>query len=647
MGIVYLAHDPHVQRPIALKTFILPTGLSDAQADEYKKRFVREAQAAGALSHAGIVTIYDADTDAETGTPYIAMEFVRGKSLRQLLTEKGRFPADLAFSMIEVLADALHLAHDAGIVHRDIKPANILVRDRDGAVKIVDFGVARLASSDLTGVGDVFGTPAYMSPEQFRGGPVDARSDLFSLATILYQMLCGARPFPGDDLSSLAYSVVHTEPPAASSVLPGLSTELDRFFAKALSKDPAQRFADGTAFKQAIAEIRRSLTPIPAASIAAVSAAPRHQGPKLLQPATAPTPADPIRLARTDPPKGRGNTAERLLGQPRSAAHPAPGKRSGLSKIEGAIAVSMLLLAVLPAVWILWDGKSDLRPAAPAQAAEAANPSPEGAESPPQGQDGAAAVPGAGESASEHQRNRAGLAARSAGRTDPRPAARAEDERTRDGARTASIAPGRDTSGARHSERSAKDAARTLDGRAGSPSSGASGPSEILRASSNPSDADVHRSSQPADPALSAPGRDESVSVHSDLMRLESPVPRAPAAGTGKRAHILIMTRSSVKEGTLEVFVDGAQVYSRRLSTEGSAEGSSLPKRKWYQRKQELFEARIEVPAGRHEILAKVTPNGEDAYQDSTVVDIAPDSNTRFHLTAGRILGSTISLKAD
>src|SRR5262245_20367432 len=260
VGIVYLAHDPHVRRRVALKTFLLPPGLTAEQEREYSERFLREAQAAGALSHPSIVTIFDADTDPERGLPFIVMEYVEGGSLRELMVRERRLDPDRALAMVSAVADALSVAHAEGIVHRDIKPANVLLRARTGQAKIVDFGVARMSTSELTGAGDVFGSPAYMSPEQFRGQPVDARSDLFSLATILYQTLCGERPFAGDDMSSLAYSVVHAPAPSITARLAGFPREADRFFETALAKEPADRFPDAGAFREAVEELRRILS---------------------------------------------------------------------------------------------------------------------------------------------------------------------------------------------------------------------------------------------------------------------------------------------------------------------------------------------------------------------------------------------------
>jgi serine/threonine-protein kinase len=257
MGIVHLAHDPRLRRRVAIKTYALPQGLSPEETDEIHERFLREAQAAAGLSHPGIVTIYDVDDDLDRNTPYIAMEYVPGESLRSILEREGTLPLEWVAAMTGVLSEALQAAHDAGIVHRDIKPANVLVRDSDGAAKIADFGVARFDSSTLTRSGTSIGSPAYMSPEQIQGRQVDGRSDFFSLAVILYELLCGARPFHGEEPTALIYSVVHEAPLPITKRAQGLPKSLDAFFYRALAKDPERRFPDGAAFRRAFEEACR------------------------------------------------------------------------------------------------------------------------------------------------------------------------------------------------------------------------------------------------------------------------------------------------------------------------------------------------------------------------------------------------------
>ena len=254
MGTVYLAYDPRVRRRVALKTFLVPTGLTAEKRRDRQERFLREAQAAGALNHPGIVTIYEVDEDPLCDVPFIAMEFVEGRTVQQLLADEGPLPVERVRAMAVTLAGALQSAHLAGVVHRDIKPANILVREVDGAVKITDFGVARIPTSELTQSGDSIGSPAYMSPEQLRGGEVDGRSDLFSLAVILYQMLCGERPFSGEDIPSVTYSIVHEEAIPITRRVAGLPEALDRFFSRALAKEASGRYPNGAAFGAAFQE---------------------------------------------------------------------------------------------------------------------------------------------------------------------------------------------------------------------------------------------------------------------------------------------------------------------------------------------------------------------------------------------------------
>ena len=254
MGVVYLATDPQLHRQVAVKTCSLPDGISEEQAALFHERFLREARAAASLSHPGIVTVYDAGEDEARGIPYIAMEYVAGRTLRQRLETGERLDPAWVLSFGAGLADALHQAHRAGIVHRDIKPANILIRDGDGAVKLADFGVARLKASDLTQSGVPLGSPGYMSPEQVKGGELDGRSDLFSLAVVLYESLCGRRPFRGDELVSLAYSIAHETHVPLARQMENCPAGLDRFFDRALAKEPGERFPDGAAFRKALQE---------------------------------------------------------------------------------------------------------------------------------------------------------------------------------------------------------------------------------------------------------------------------------------------------------------------------------------------------------------------------------------------------------
>ncbi len=256
MGVVYLARDPVIGRRVALKTLTIPE--DEEEAEEFRQRFLREAQAAGILNHSGIVTVFDAGVDDETGLSFIAMEYIEGRSLREFLRTGHGFAYSEVARIAAALAAALDYAHSKGVVHRDIKPANILFTPQ-GMVKITDFGVARLESSNLTATGQFIGTPNYMSPEQVAGGVVDGRSDLFSLGVVLFELLTGQRPFPGHTLTEVAYKIVHEPARIPSQVRPGLPSAFNPIVLKLLEKDPDRRYARGADVARALEALRRVL----------------------------------------------------------------------------------------------------------------------------------------------------------------------------------------------------------------------------------------------------------------------------------------------------------------------------------------------------------------------------------------------------
>ena len=244
MGVVYQARDPKINRVVALKTISMGDQ-SPEDAQEYRERFFREAEAAGRVSHPGIVTVFDIGEEPETHAPYIVMEFVGGQSLDKLLARNDHtLLPDTAMQLTLELAEALDCAHSQGVVHRDLKPANILMTE-DGHAKIADFGVAKLNLANHTLAGRVLGTPAYMSPEQLSGDAVDGRSDLFSLGVILYTVLTGYRPFQGNSVLTVSYKVVNREPIPATVLNTDLPPGLDYIIARAIAKDPAQRYQTG------------------------------------------------------------------------------------------------------------------------------------------------------------------------------------------------------------------------------------------------------------------------------------------------------------------------------------------------------------------------------------------------------------------
>ena len=260
MGVVYLAKDPLIGRLVALKT-IRRTGGDDDEAKEFQQRFVREAQAAGILNHPSIVTVHDIGQDEPTGTSFIAMEYVEGQNLKEILAQGRPLSFDEIGDIVAQVADALDFAHSKGIVHRDIKPANIIMVEGNRA-KITDFGIAKIASGgNLTTTGQFLGTPNYMAPEQIRGAPVDGRTDIFSLGICLYECLTRRKPFGGDSLTSISYKIVHEAFAPLNEINPQIPEGYGDVVAQALAKDPTKRYQRGRDMASAVRAVVRGERP--------------------------------------------------------------------------------------------------------------------------------------------------------------------------------------------------------------------------------------------------------------------------------------------------------------------------------------------------------------------------------------------------
>ncbi len=244
MGKVYKAHDPMVERSVAIKA-IKEEILTQDRSGEYLRRFQREARAAGGLSHPNILTIYD------VGENYFVMEYLEGKNLLELISQKGRLTLAEVNTIISPIVDALEYAHRRGVYHRDIKPANIMILE-DGTPKLMDFGLAHLESTVMTSTGQFLGSPSYMSPEQIKGDPMSPQADLFSLAVVTYEMLTGKKPFPGDSITTVVYRVVNEDPVPPRKWVDELPPQYDDIFHRALAKKPVDRYADFSEFLTAL-----------------------------------------------------------------------------------------------------------------------------------------------------------------------------------------------------------------------------------------------------------------------------------------------------------------------------------------------------------------------------------------------------------
>ncbi|MFJ5883141.1 protein kinase [Kitasatospora cineracea] len=406
MASVHLAHDTVLDRQVAVKTLHTELG----REASFKERFRREAQAVARLQHTNIVSVFDSGEDVApdgTTTPYIVMEFVEGRSLKDVLDEQvttlGAMPNEQALKITAAVLAALEASHDQGLVHRDIKPANVMVSTK-GVVKVMDFGIARALQSGVTSMtqtGMVVGTPQYLSPEQALGKSVDARSDLYSVGCMLFELLSGQLPFDGDSAFSIAYKHVQETPPAPSTLNRAVTPGIDALVERALRKDPAQRFPTAEAMRE---EVERVLaggqgggnTPLQASTPLVIGEGPRsvHAAPSLTNfppvsgpqagppsvqqpyqpmpgpqtpppyatpqpfPPAAPTPQPFPQLGQTPPPFPQAPSFPQTTPPPMAVPYPAPraNERNGCSTaaivicvIAGVLMLAFIILMVVVA----------------------------------------------------------------------------------------------------------------------------------------------------------------------------------------------------------------------------------------------------------------------------------------------------------
>jgi hypothetical protein len=302
MGTLYLAHDPVLDRAVALKLF-----LGDIEAPGARERFVREARATAALSNPNIVTVYDYGDYASQ--PYIVMEFIRGETLAEVTRRHADVTLPMKLRWMEELCGAVGYAHGCGIIHRDIKPANLML-DPYGRLKVLDFGISRMLGTLSTSATSQVGTPGYCAPEQLQGGEADHRSDLFSIGAVCYEVLTGAEPFGGENIYAVTYRVLHEDPAPLSVLVPDIDRELSDIVAQAVRKTPADRFQTAAALQSALAGVRgriesdteavvRYLPPDRRQQEAnAATATPRPSGPPVPRTAVVTPPPEPRRTDR-------------------------------------------------------------------------------------------------------------------------------------------------------------------------------------------------------------------------------------------------------------------------------------------------------------------------------------------------------------
>src|SRR5881227_1716892 len=279
MGEVWRAYDSVIRRYVALKLLSRAGRSADA-----RERLLREARAAGALQHPNIVTIYD--LGEADGQLFIAMELVDGRDLSTLIALREPLPLERKLDLVIEVLQGLSYAHERGVIHRDIKPSNVRIAS-DGSIKIMDFGIARLQSADVTGSGAIVGTPTYMAPEQITNGAITPATDVFAMGCLLYELLSYRKPFEGETVHGVLYQVLTTDPKPLRTLAASIPTSLERLVAKALNKVPEDRYETARHMQSALSSIRAALsgasettllaprwTPIPAAALRLVTHAP-------------------------------------------------------------------------------------------------------------------------------------------------------------------------------------------------------------------------------------------------------------------------------------------------------------------------------------------------------------------------------------
>ena len=330
MGVVYEGRDLSLMRPVALKTLLLEP-IAEELRETFEKRFYQEARAAAALQHPCIVVVYEIGIDAGADAFFMSLEFLRGQTLEAVI-EKGPLPWRDALRVAGRLADALSHAHEHGIVHRDIKPGNVMILKK-GEPKIMDFGVAKLDSSKLTSQGDVLGSPGYMAPEQALEARVDARSDLFSLGTVLYEALTGKRAFGKGTFSEILMRLAYEHPAPPGRIVKDIPPSVDDIVAHALAKNPDERYANAD---QLVEDIEDALADRPLRHAAGARSLPgaasvSTPGMQPLRTPTASVPVDQIAGSATP----TTDEPSRPAGLPRGPLTLPAGKRVSLSFLSG------------------------------------------------------------------------------------------------------------------------------------------------------------------------------------------------------------------------------------------------------------------------------------------------------------------------
>jgi len=680
-GIVHLARDPTTQREVAIKTILWPNGVTDSEREAFRQRFLSGMHGTSRVSHPGIVCVHEYGApDGES--PFIVMEYVKGPTLHELICKEG-LKAEWVLSTADTLAAAVRAARHAGLVHPGLKPSSVLVREADGEVKIGDYGLPRFDAPDAGAASGTHGSQAYLSPESATGRATDVRSDLFSVSVMLYEMLCGMRPFRGNDAEALRRSILEDPVPSATKLATDLCPAFDAFFARALARDPAERFANAEGFREALERLREEQRSFWAAT-PAVSSTERDSWPGAIPlsdptvdagPAAAPSTSTvaaapaatqasaPQPAARSATPSTASSASRSAGTAPSSGTAPAAGSptrsASGAtrqSRADGGVAGRAPAPGVAPT-----EKKPDGPPARgpadvrrfPAGAGDAPSPSTRRAANLLWVWGGVAAVVlflGAVWAAwSLREDGSAGTSATASSAPASRPAAAA-----------------READGASEEEKSLTTSSPPQPGDrlvvsgpsgSGTGATGAASPPAASGSTAKPPAGPSKSTSQPerAQKKTPAAGAAAPAEEQSSAAAATDPTPAVidppveialPAPAAVATAHLDLVVKSSFKEAALTLFVDGEEVYGAALSTD--ARGFTRVYKKVLGKVRENLEAGVKIAPGQHTITARVHNSAKDRTHEASVeVDLEPGAQRTLHVTAGRSLGRNLELKLD
>lgn len=623
MGIVYKGKDPRIGRIVALKTIHPGAVLSKNEQEEFYERFYREAQTAGNLSHPNIVTIFDADEDPEAKISFIAMEFIEGQSLQQLLDGDRIFTPEETLQIVLQIAEGLGYAHRNGIIHRDIKPANIILTP-DNRAKITDFGIARIESSSLTRTGQFLGTPYYMAPEQIAGGQIDGRSDLFSLAVVFYQLLTREKPFSGNNITTILYKIVNQEPLPATRLNMGLSGGFDMVLARGLAKTPHERYQDAEQFATDLRCLREGQTPVHAGANATVVA------PQALHAAGT---IDSSKLAPPAPVPDTGSTtaaASAVKAPAQPAATPKSKSHATLIGFAAALTVVVVFLIVYLAIF---SGKDDQPPGRQSPAEEEFLMAGKGSTADETAVPGEPLTKDTGEAAEIIEPPAEERAAAAATETPP---ARTEPQRT------AEPAEGQQTKRETAPPRESTPPPRTEPPRTEPVTVPATSGRETIAHRSEPQPARPEEIRQsPASGAETTTRTPSAETVIESTPTETKSEPPPPVEAPQDYGYLDVVFKHSFQAGRLTIRADGTEVYSQSFGGGGSDKGGwkgMFSKATKMVRGTEFKDFGIQVPVGRYPIEIKVTVPGKDFNPVSVNARFRADQERCLSIASKRLI---------